>query len=188
MLKEGTTAPEFEGTLDDGSTFTLCIDEDFAGCNQDGRGERLFDVDGEQTQYLGGVLAFLKDSQAHFMRTQAFCKKLKELDLLEPMRAQFTLKSGQQFGLEGFLALSREKLKALPGDKLAELARTDELELMYLHLHSMRNFSAMIERVAPGAVMEKAAGAKVNGDEAPEIAAPTKAKKSGGKKKAEAAN
>ncbi len=32
--------------------------------------------------------------------------------------------------------------------KLAELAKTDELELLYLHLHSMRNFTAMANRLA----------------------------------------
>ena len=46
---------------DDGANFTLCVDEDFDGCNQDGRGERLFDSDGEQTQYLNSVLDFLKE-------------------------------------------------------------------------------------------------------------------------------
>jgi hypothetical protein len=44
------------------------------------------------------------------------------------------------------MAVDREKLKALPGDKLAELARTGELELIYVHLQSMRNFGAMLAR------------------------------------------
>jgi hypothetical protein len=35
----------------------------------------------------------------------------------------------------------------LPGDKLAELAKTDELELIYLHLQSMRNFGALKDRL-----------------------------------------
>jgi hypothetical protein len=73
----------------DESTFTLCIDEEFAGCNQDGRGEHLFDSDGERTQYLENVLRFVNDYQGQFRRTQMFCKKLQELDLLEPMQAQF---------------------------------------------------------------------------------------------------
>ena len=42
--------------------------------------------------------------------------------------------------LGGFMAVNRAKLKAVPGEKLAELAQTDELELLYLHLQSMRNF------------------------------------------------
>jgi hypothetical protein len=33
-----------------------------------------------------------------------------------------------------------------PGEKLAEMARNDELELVYAHLHSMGNFVAMRER------------------------------------------
>ena len=38
--------------------------------------------------------------------------------------------------LGGFQAVSREKLKALPGDTLAELAATNELELIYLRLQN----------------------------------------------------
>lgn len=131
---------------DEGANFALCIDEDFAGCNQEGRGERLFDADGEQTQYLGGVLEFLRQYQARFQRTQAFCKKLKDLDVLEPMQAQFTLGTGEQMSLAGFLAVSRERLKTLSAEQLLDLVRTDELELVYLHLQSMRNFSAMVQR------------------------------------------
>ena len=132
---------------DDGANFTLCIDEVFDGCNEDGRGERLFDADGEQTQYLNSVLDFLKEYQMQFQRTQLFCKKLKELDLLEPMGAQLTLPAGEQLTLTGFQAINREKLKALSGDQLAELAKTDELELAYMQIQSMRNFSGMLEKV-----------------------------------------
>ena len=133
-------------TSEDGQTFTLCIDEEFEGCNQEGRGELLFDADGQQTQYLKGVLAFLQDYQAQFQRTQAFCNKLRELNLLEPMQAMFTLGTGEQASLAGFMGIERERLKALSGDQLAELALTDELELAYLQLHSLRNLSAMANR------------------------------------------
>ena len=136
---------------DDGAKFALCIDEEFAGCNQEGRGERLFDADGEQTQYLRSVLEFLKSYQVQFQRTQAFCKKLKDLDLLEPMQAQFTLGSGERALLAGFMAVNRERLKGLSGEKLAELAKTDELELIYQHLQSMRNLSEVARKTAPPA-------------------------------------
>jgi hypothetical protein len=43
--------------------------------------------------------------------------------------------------------VNRAKLKALSGEKLAELAKTDELELLYLHLQSMRNFNALRDRL-----------------------------------------
>jgi len=66
------------------------------------------------------------------------------------MQAQVDLTSGERLMLSGFSAVNRTKLKALSGDKIAELAKTDELELLYLHLQSMRNFSLLRDRVAVG--------------------------------------
>jgi len=131
----------------DGKTFTLCIDEAFPGFNREGRGQPLFGEDKKPSAYVSNVLKFLEQYQIEFRRTQAFCNKVKELGLLEPMRAQANLPSGERLALTGFMAVNRDKLKALSGDKLAELAKTDELELMYLHLQSMRNFAAMIDRL-----------------------------------------
>jgi len=131
----------------DGSTFTLCIDEDFSGCNQTGRGEKLFDADEEMTQYLKNVLNFSKEYQGQYKRSQAFCTTLQKLNLLEPMKAQITYKTGEKGNLGGFLVVSRTRLKALTDQQLLGLAKTDELELIYLHLQSLRNFSAMVDRV-----------------------------------------
>ncbi len=135
-------------SADEGATLTLCIDEGFEGCNEEGRGERLFDAEGEQTQYLNSVLDFLKEYQAHYQRTKNFAKKLVELDLLEPMGAQFTTPAGEKRTVTGFQAINRDKLKALSPDSFSDLAKTDELELIYLHLQSMRNFSKMLEKVS----------------------------------------
>jgi hypothetical protein len=130
----------------EGDKFVLCIDEDFSGFNSEGRGERLFE-DGKPTAFVRRVLDFLQEYQAQFQRTQQFCKKLWELDLLEPMQANLDLASGERLSLSGFLAVNRARLKALPADKLAELVKTDELELLYLHLQSMRNFTELRERL-----------------------------------------
>ena len=78
------------------------------------------------------------------------------MDLLESMQAQFTLSGGEQLRLAGFMAVNREKLKNLPEEKIAELFKTDELELVYLHLQSMTNFSAMAERNKAAATEESA--------------------------------
>jgi hypothetical protein len=133
---------------EDNKTFTLCIDEAFGGFNQEGRGQRLFDDQGKPTDYVQNVLKFLQEYQVQFQRTQGYCRKLGELGLLDAMQAQVTAGKGERSSLTGFRAVSRERLKALPGDKLAELAKTDELELTYLHLQSLRNFSAFGERLA----------------------------------------
>lgn len=133
-------------STDEGASFTLCIDEEFSGCNQEGRGERLFDSQGERTQYLQSMLGFLQAFQVDFQRTQAFCQGLKKLDLLEPMQAQFQLGTGQQVSLAGFSAINRERLNALSGDKLEELAKAQGLEAMYAHLFSLKNFASMVEK------------------------------------------
>jgi hypothetical protein len=133
---------------DDGKNFVLCIDEGFPGFNQEGRGERLFNSEGKPSPFVDNVLKFLQSYQLEFRRTQAFCKKLQDLNLLEPMRAQVTLDSGERMALGGFMAVNRSRLKTLSGEKLVEMARNDELELLYAHLHSMRNFAAMRDRFA----------------------------------------
>lgn len=156
----------------DGKTFTLCVDEAFQGLNYQGRGQALFDEEGKQTKYVDNVLRFLQEYTAQFTRTQAFCKKLSELKLLEPMQAQFTLASGQKMSLTGFHAVDRKRLKELPAETLAQLASTDELELIYLHLQSMRNFVSVKDKLvlslpepapadtAPAAEEREAAAAK----------------------------
>lgn len=128
--------------------FMLCIDEQYTGWNQAGHGKGLFDSNAERTAYLNNILKFLQDYQVQYSRTQAFCQKLKALDLLEPMRASFKLPSGDKAALTGFMAVDREKLNALPGDTLAELSRVGELELLYVHLQSMRNLGSVLARVS----------------------------------------
>ena len=130
-----------------GDRFVLCVDEEFVGVNKEGRGQPLFASNGEPSPYVANVLKFLQEYQAQFLRTQRFCARIKELDLLEPMQAQVTLDAGNRLSLGGFMAVSRDRLKAVPAETLAEMARTDELELLYLHLHSIRNFEGLRDRL-----------------------------------------
>ena len=134
---------------EDATQFTLCVDEDWVGCNREGRGQRLFDDQGGQTEYLQNMLKFLSDYQNQFLRTQAFCKKLKDLNLLEPMQAQITLPGGEKRALGGFLGASRARVKTLGADKLVELAKSDELELAYLQMASLNNLGSVVNRAAP---------------------------------------
>ncbi|MEM1314785.1 MAG: SapC family protein [Pseudomonadota bacterium] len=135
----------------DGQSFALCIDEEFEGLNQEGRGERLFDAEGERTQYLNTMLEFVTQYQAQFAATRRFCAKLKELDLLQPATAQFRLPDGETPSLAGFMTVDRERLKALPDEELLKMAKGDELELIHAHLHSLANVRPMAERIARGA-------------------------------------
>jgi hypothetical protein len=63
------------------------------------------------------------------------------------MQAQFRLRSGQRIALGGFMTVNRDRLRALPGDALARLAASGDLDLIYAHLHSQRNFAPTAERI-----------------------------------------
>ena len=131
----------------DGHSLTLCIDEAHPGVNREGRGNALFGDDGKPTAYVEKVLEFLKAFQRHFERTRAFGRHLKALGLLEPRQANVTTPAGEKLTLGGFMVASRDKLRALGGDALQQLARNDELEMLYLHLASLRNFNQVKDRL-----------------------------------------
>ena len=132
---------------DDGKSLMLCIDESHPGVNREGRGNALFGADAKSTPYVDKVLEFVKEFQRQLELTRLFGRRLKELGLLEPMQANVTTPGGEKLTLGGFLVASRDKLRALGGDELQQLARTDELELLYLHLASMRNFNQVKDRL-----------------------------------------
>lgn len=144
---------------DDGKTFTLCVDEAFSGFNQSGKGERLFGDDGAITPYVNNVLQFLQTFQVEHARTQAFCKKLDELDLFETQNAVWSGPNGEKVALTGFKCVNREKLKSVPPKMLAAMIGTGEMDLLYAHLFSLNNFnrfkSKMVETPAPKAKAKK---------------------------------
>lgn len=139
------------------NSFTLCIDEEFEGLNKEGKGERLFDSEGNRTQYLSGVLNFVSSYQGQYERTKLFCKRLVELKVLDPAQARFSLPDGKTGSLAGFFTINREKLKAIPLQQLAEMFQNDELELCYLHLQSLNNITALTQHIGGGAAREPAA-------------------------------
>ena len=52
----------------------------------------------------------------------------------------------RRMALGGFSVVDRARLKTLSGNVLAQLVQSDELELIYAHLVSMRNFATVRDR------------------------------------------
>lgn len=129
---------------------TLCIDESFEGVNSTGKGERLFDSEGERSQYLETQLNFAAQYQNQFLRTKMFCDRLLELGLLEPAVANFTGDDSKPRRLSGFYRIDREKLKGISPENLTEMFQNDELELCYVHLQSFNNIETLGTKVAEG--------------------------------------
>lgn len=140
----------------DVDTMTLCLDEAYSGINRDGRGERLFDADGNRTQYLENMLGFVTQYQRQHIVTQAFCKRLASLGLLEAATLSATDADGETRRLVGFQVINRQKFKAIPDADLLAMFRSDELELCYLHMHSLQNLGIQLSNAQAAAPAPKA--------------------------------
>lgn len=135
----------FAQTGDEGKLM-LCIDEAAKGANSDGKGERLFDSDGERTQYLNRMLEFAKSFQAQFRTAEQFGKRLLDLGLLEPMQAQFRMEGAKDETLSGFHSVTRTKLNDLADADLLRMQRGGMLEALYMQLFSIGNFDAIVQK------------------------------------------
>ena len=66
------------------------------------------------------------------------------MNLLGPLQAQIKLGSGQRMASRGIIGDQIVRgFKTLSAGVLAELVKSDELELMYAHLVSMQNFATV---------------------------------------------
>lgn len=128
-------------------TYTLCIDEAYPGLNRDGTGESFFNDKDERTPYLEKILDFMKTYQGHQKQTDTFGRMLTDLDLLEDIHMRVPDGEGGQHVLTGMKSVSRDRLKAMAPDLLADLQKKDYLEMIYLHLFSMRNVNDLARRV-----------------------------------------
>lgn len=152
----------FAGTGENGQTLTLCIDEASDGVNTEGRGERLFDSEGNRTQYLTKMLQFSSDYQTQHALTGAFCKELLTLNLLEPAVATVTLGSGQTQTVTGFQRVNRARLNALEDAEVTRLFRSGMLALIYCHIASLGHVSHLAAKTPPDKTAASDAPAQVD--------------------------
>lgn len=123
----------------DEQSFTLCLDEAYAGVNRAGQGERLFDSAGVQTPWLDAKLGFTAEYQAQFLHTQTFCAHLDRLGLLDDAQAVYHGASGVQGSMGGFCVINRARLKQIPEAEMQALHRNGGLSICYAHLHSLQH-------------------------------------------------
>jgi hypothetical protein len=129
------------------SQLVVCIDEACTGFGQD-KGERLFLDDGSQSPYLQANIRFLQQYQRDAEQTRQLMRQIRSAGLLEPMEANVEINGGMKLQVQGFLTVNRARLKALDGETLAGLHRSDALELIYQHLASLNMFNQLVDRFA----------------------------------------
>lgn len=125
----------------------LCVDRD-APFLKEGGATPLF-VDGKPTPYVEQALEFCNNFELERQRTDAFVKLLTDLDLLDTREALFTPRNPDGTAaapqkIAEYYAVSEDKLKALPAEKLAELRDNGALGQIYAHLVSLLGWDRLI--------------------------------------------
>ncbi|WP_292039512.1 MULTISPECIES: SapC family protein [unclassified Brevundimonas] len=125
----------------------LCIDR-AAPYFVEGGETPLFEGN-EPSAYVKNAMEFCNNFEQERLRTESFVKLLTDLDLFEVKEANFTPRNpdgtaGQTQKLAEYFAISEDKLKALPAEKLVELRDNGALGQIYAHLVSLGGWDRLI--------------------------------------------
>lgn len=119
----------------------VCFDEQWEAFSDEG--QPLFDDKGEATELLNNLVQFLDSFEAELERTRQACQYLDEVGVLEPMRFEAQMAGGKKVEVDGFLALSNEKMQQLPDDKVLEMHKSGLLQLLEMHRLSLSNMGRL---------------------------------------------
>ena len=125
----------------------LCIDR-AASFLVEGGETPLFD-NGQPSAYVNNAMEFCNNFEQERLRTEAFVQLLTDLDLFEVREANFNPRNADGSlapvqKLAEYYAVSEDKLKALPIEKLAELRDNGALGQIYAHLVSLLGWDRLI--------------------------------------------
>jgi len=123
--------------------FVVCIDEK-AECVTDKTPEQLFFDKDDTSQFTKEAFQFLQNFERDRQATQGMVNAFKDLDLFEPKEMNFQGKPAPRQKIADYFAVSEDKLKALPADKLAEFAQNGYLAVAYAHLISLGNWQRLV--------------------------------------------
>jgi len=106
-----------------------------------------FFVDGEISEHTDALMQLCAQYEGERKRTQEFCNKLVEHDLLVSLRAMYTPEgSDEQQSMADYVGIDAQKLQDLPKDVIHEMHQVGFLSASYLHLYSLENWRHLIAR------------------------------------------
>ena len=141
----------------------VCIDVDAHFIKKGDGDVKLFE-NGEPTDYTKNAIAFCENFEMERQRTESFVEVLKGLDLLVERKQTVQPNNddgtpGEEIEVADYFAVSEEKLRELPAEKLVELRDTGALQQIYAHINSLLNWDRLITRTITRMPMEVAANA-----------------------------
>ncbi|MCC9597027.1 MULTISPECIES: SapC family protein [unclassified Rubrivivax] len=128
----------------DAENFAVCFDSAWSGVGTDD-GVPMFDADGKPGEVLQNARAQLEALEGETQRTRVLCRRLRDLDLLRPMRFDATLPDGNKLSVDGFLTVDNEKVQALDAATTHELLKSGLLGLIYAHFVSLGHMRKLLD-------------------------------------------
>ena len=128
-----------------GGKMAVVVDREAASVSE--TPEYPFFADGRISEHTEALMLLCSQYEGERKRTQAFCQKLVELDLLTTLRAAHTPEgSTEPQSLADYVAIDAKKLDDLPADVIFELHQAGYLSACYLHLYSLENWRHLMAR------------------------------------------
>lgn len=128
--------------------FVVCVD-DAAECVTDKDATQLF-FDGDETsKFTQEAFQFLQQFETDRRNTTAIIEEFKSMDLFEPKDMHFQGQNAdgspaERQKIADYFAISEEKLRALPADKLKALNDRGLLAMIHSHLISLGNWQRLV--------------------------------------------
>ena len=123
----------------------LCVDEDSPLVNEVS-GEKLFDVDGKQMDWLTAMAEAIVAHLESRSLTHEFIKYLIEKELLTIKTLSIKLENMPEYDLNGLYVINEEQFNKLSDDDFLELKNAGALSSIYAVLMSMRCLNNLVTK------------------------------------------
>jgi hypothetical protein len=126
----------------------VCVDE-AASCVTKKSPVQPFFTGDDTSAFTKEAFEFLQSFERDRQATTAMVQELKDLDLFEPKDMHFQGQNadgtpGERQKIADYFAISEEKLRNLPADKVKSLADRGILAVVYAHLISLSNWQRLV--------------------------------------------
>ena len=105
--------------------------------------KKLFNEDGENSEFLNSAITFLNQFYADSLATADFIKQLESWELLEEKIVNIVNTKEEKFSFNGFFIINEEKLKHLSKKKKDDICAKNAYALITAHLISLSNIQKL---------------------------------------------
>jgi hypothetical protein len=142
--------PFFVGKSDVDEGHVICIDMNHASVEKDsdaGEGRsRLFDAEGNETDYLSGIKNVLAELFDGEKATELYINELLALDLLQSLQLQITLENKSSVQVEGLYTINEKVLNKLTAQQLFTLHEKNYLHPTYTMINAIGHIYGLVEK------------------------------------------